>query len=116
MTQQQRPELNPSKAFAQVMAVTASPEFFTPERVALIRQISVSLARDPALLRNLEKIFREHADEIERVVPKEAELELLGLARPGAADPQLVAPAAAAAAVAPGAAALAAGPALFVAA
>jgi len=106
-------KLRPDKAFARATAIGMSPDFLTPERVALIRKISQEMARDPAILATMERLMRDYADDIRRVTPTEQELQSFGLTGLRGTGDAAVAPVAAAAAVAPGAAALAAGPAVF---
>jgi hypothetical protein len=111
----QPPQLQPDKAFGRVVALGMTPEFLTPDRLALIQKVREDMARDPALLAVIERLSRDYADEIRRVQPTEQEIESLGLTgleRPGEVA---IAPVAAAAAIAPPAAAIAAGPAVFVA-
>jgi hypothetical protein len=111
---QQPSELRPDVAFGRVSALGMSPEFLTPERLALMKKISQNMSRDPAMLKVMESVFQDYADDIRRVVPTEKELESLGLTGfEKSGDVVAIAPVAAAAAVAPGAAAMAAGPAFF---
>lgn len=109
-----RNKLRPHNAYGRLTSLGASPDFLTPERVALIRQISDDMSRNPAILALMETQLRDYADEIQRVLPTDEELKAIGLQGVGPGGEVAIAPVAAAAAVAPGALALAAGPAVFV--
>jgi uncharacterized protein with von Willebrand factor type A (vWA) domain len=95
-------------AFAKIVEKAVRSDFFSPDRVALMEQLSAKLVRDPALLQQMERLMADHAAELRRVAPAESALVSSGWLKPGGTTQ--MAPAAAAAALAPAAAALAAGP------
>lgn len=100
------------EAFAKWLSFIASPEFLTRERLELLRKMSDNLARDPALLKHIERIFAEYGDDIHRVSPSDADLVKAGYGWTGGTGETggtvEIVPAAAAAALAPPAAAMAA--------
>lgn len=91
-----------------MMATMMSAEHLTPERLALMREISDTLMRDPAFLKTVEAALETHAADVKEHAASEEELRSFGWSTAGV-QPDIV-PAAAAAALAPGAAALAAPP------
>jgi hypothetical protein len=96
--------------FSKWMSYTTSTEFLTRERIELLRRMSENLARDPSLLRHIERMFADYGEEIYRVSPSDAELAKVGFGwtGDGPGPAALPPPAAAAAALAPPAAAMAA--------
>jgi hypothetical protein len=100
-------EIMSPESFAKWMSFAVSS--LTPERLALLREMSEDLAKDPPLLKRIERMLADYNDEIRQISPSQSELERFdfGWTRTDQA-PELVPPAAAAAALAPPAAALAA--------
>ena len=100
----------PPEAFdpEQIIRLMSSPQFLSPERAALVKQVSQRLARDPEFLNTMQRALEAQGADFDRLAPTPRQLETFGWPK-GEAD--LVSAKHAAAAAAAGAAALAAAPA-----
>jgi len=90
------------------LAQMTSLEFLTPERVAVVQELSHKLARDPELLASIERMLRENGVDLDRMMPEPAHLASFGWTDSDLA--RLPSPKQAAAAVGAAVAAVAGGP------
>jgi len=90
------------------LAQMTSLEFLTPERVAVVQELSHKLARDPELLASIERMIRENGVDLDRMMPEPAHLASFGWTDSDLA--RLPSPKQAAAAVGAAVAAVAGGP------
>ena len=86
--------------------IMSSPEFLTPERLAVAKQLSQALTRDPALLASIERTLQTQGIDLDQIAPTPSELASFGwteqdIAMPGARNAAAAAAAGAAAILVP---------------
>jgi hypothetical protein len=101
------PSFNVDDVHPERLAQFTSLNFLSPQRIELVKQLSLTLARDPELLASVERMLEANGASLERLTPRPSELASFGWSED---QVDLPSPKQAAAAVGAAVAAVAGGP------